>query len=102
MADILITLSLERHEDISAGSCSITTIKALRWVCKNTETDCLSKAYDPPLSSFLSRKLPKDRKEAVPLPLFALVHFERRILSSSPSIGEVLILGAILATAWAS
>ena len=92
MADILITLSLERHEDFSAGSCSITTIKALRWVCRNTETDCLSKAYGPLLSSFLSRKLPKDRKEAVPLPLFALVHFERRILSSSASIGEILIL----------
>ena len=102
MADVLITLSLERHEDFSAGSCSITTIKALRWVCRNTETDCLSKAYGPLLSSFLSRKLPKDRKEAVPLPLFALVHFERRILSSSASIGEILILGAILATAWAS
>ena len=102
MADILVTLSLERHEDISAGSCSITTIKALRWVCRNTDTDCLAKAYGPLLTSFLSRKLPRDRKEAVPLPLYALVHFERRILSSSATIGEVLLLGAILATTWSS
>ena len=102
MADILITLSLERHEDVAAGSCSITTIKALRWVCRHTEADCLSKAYGPLLTSFLSRKLPRDRKEAVPLPLYALVQFERRILSSSATIGEVLLLGAILVTTWSS
>ena len=54
------------------------------------------------INSFLIQKIPRDRKEAPPLPLWILVQWERRILMSACTISEIIMLGNFLLMAWAS
>ncbi|CAE7505683.1 unnamed protein product [Symbiodinium sp. CCMP2592] len=101
-ADILVTLQLQRQEDPTVGSSAITCIKAVRWVCKNTQCIVFEVFYGELISSFLKTKLPKDRRESLPLPLYALVQWERRILQRSTPVRDIVLLGAFLVTCWAS
>ncbi|CAE7338940.1 unnamed protein product, partial [Symbiodinium sp. CCMP2592] len=101
-ADILVTLQLQRQEDPTVGSSAITCIKAVRWVCKNTQCIVFEVFYGELISSFLKTKLPKDRRESLPLPLYALVQWERRILQRSTPLVDVVLLGAYLVTCWSS
>ena len=102
MADVRVTLSLQRKGDPSQGCCCLTAIKAIRWVHRVTDSEFLGVSQGPLISSFLNSKVPRDRKESMPLPLFALVQFERRILSRKCPQHEILVLGALPATCWAS
>ena len=99
MADILITGSMARRSDGSGPRRSIT-IKALRWACKQLDIQCFQHAFSSLVSSFEKQKIPYDRKEALPLPLFTIVQWERRVLSSASSIQEVVIIGGLLLLAW--
>ena len=99
MADILITGSMARRSDGSGPRHSVT-IKALRWACKQLEIRCFESAFSSLVASFEKQKIPYDRKEALPLPLFTLIQWERRILSSASSLQEVVILGGLLLLAW--
>ena len=101
-ADILVTLQLQKREDRALGSSAITCIKAIRWVRRNTQCCVFEVFFGELISSFLRSKLPKDRCESVPLPLFALVQWERRILQRNTPSVDVILLGAILLTVWAS
>ncbi|CAE7196317.1 unnamed protein product [Symbiodinium sp. CCMP2592] len=101
-ADILVTLQLQRQEDPTVGSSAITCIKAVRWVCKNTQCIVFEVFFGELISSFLKTKLPKDRRESLPLPLYALVQWERRILQRSTPVRDIVLLGAFLVTCWAS
>ena len=102
LADSLVVLSLARGADPEAGVHSATAIKALRWVRRNLEVHCLEISYSPLVSSFLKSKIPRERKEAVPLSLYVVMHLERRILMQDCTPGEVLLLGAFLVLLWAS
>ena len=99
MADILITGSMARRSDGSGPRHSVT-IKALRWACKQLEISCFAAAFSSLVGSFEKQKVPYDRREALPLPLFTLVQWERRVLSSASSTQEVVILGGLLLLAW--
>ena len=101
-ADILVTLQLQKREDPALGSSATTCIKAIRWVRRNTQCCVFEVFFGELISSFLRSKLPKDRCESVPLPLFALVQWERRILQRNTPLVDVILLGAILLTVWAS
>ena len=101
LADVLHTMSLARSSSGSGGS-SIATIKALRWLHKVADVPSLNAVNSSLVSSFLTRKIPKDRKQAPPLPLWILVQWERRILMSRCPTMEVLLLGSFLIMAWAS
>ena len=101
-ADILVTLQLQKREDPALGSSAVTCIKAIRWVRRNTQCCVFEVFFGELISSFLRSKLPKDRCESVPLPLFALVQWERRILQRNTPLVDVILLGAILLTVWAS
>ena len=101
MADILITMSLAKSSTGSGGSCA-STIKALRWLHRVAGVSSLQVVHSAMINSFLIQKIPRDRKEAPPLPLWLLVQWERRVLMSSCSIPEVLLLGSFLLMAWAS
>ena len=52
------------------------------------------------INSFLIQKIPRDRREAPPLPLWILVQWERRILMSACSTSEIVLLGSFLLMAW--
>ena len=101
-ADILVTLQLQKREDPALGSSAVTCIKAIRWVRRNAQCNVFEVFFGELISSFLRSKLPKDRCESVPLPLFALVQWERRILQRNTPVVDVILLGAILVTVWAS
>ena len=102
LADALVVLSLARGADPEAGVHSATAIKAIRWVRRNLEVHCLEISYSLLISSFLKSKIPRERKEAVPLSLYVVMHFERRILMQDCTEAEVLLLGSFLVLVWAS
>ena len=102
MADILVTMSLEKHGDPTLGSSCCMTIKALRWLCKVAECTILSCAYEKVIGSFLKSKIPRERRESFPLPTWVLQLWERRILMKQASLLEVVVLGGFLVAAWGS
>ena len=95
MADLLLVISLSRSSD-SSGISRASSIKALRWLRRSAIVDSLQCVYSPIVDSFLKIKHPKDKREAAPLPLWALIQWERRLLQSSCTDVEVLILGTFL------
>ena len=101
-ADALVVLSLARGADPEAGVRSATAIKATRWVRRNLQVHCLEFSYSPLLSSFLKSKIPRARREAVPLSLYVVMHFARRILMQDCTAAETLLLGSFLVLVWAS
>ena len=58
--------------------------------------------FSPLADSFLKVRLTTDKKEAPPLPLWILFHWEKRILSPQSSTFEVIMLGAFLFMTWSS
>ena len=101
VADVLLTMSLAKSSSTVGGSC-ISSIKALRWLHRIADAPALSAIHTPLVQSFLVRRIPRDRKEAPPLPLWVLTQWERRILMSSCPALQVIILGSFLLMAWAS
>lgn len=99
LADVLLTLQLSRSSDELKISCH-ATIKAIRWMAKHASVRALDCAFSDIVQSFLSRKVPKAKREAPPLPLWTLVQWERRLLISSTSVPEILILGSFLFMIW--
>ena len=95
LADLLLIINLGRASDAAGVSCA-STLKALRWLYKHAGVMSLECANSTLAQSFLSQKIPKDKREAPPLPLWVLVQWERRILQSTSSNLEVLILGSFL------
>ena len=92
LADILITMSLSRSTSQDSSSCSLV-IKALRWLLKSAEVGCLPVVHSILIGTFLNQKVPRDRKQAPPLPLWALVQWERCVLLSNCTVLEVILLG---------
>jgi len=101
LADVLITMSLSRSTSHSSGSCS-SVIKASRWLVKSAEVECLQVVNSVLIGTFLIQKVPRDRKQAPPLPLWILFQWERRVLMSNCSLTETILLGAFLLMAWGS
>ncbi|CAE7351971.1 dnaJ [Symbiodinium sp. CCMP2592] len=88
LADALVVLSLARSSDPESGTHSATAIKAIRWVKRTFEVACYEVAYSPLIASFLKSKIPRERKEAVPLSLYVVMHFERRLLMQEATDSE--------------
>lgn len=99
MADALVTISLGKSTDCTAGS--QITIKAVRWIATHAGVQALKVSWSPLVESFLKSRIPKELKESLPFSLFAMVQLERRILVSSCSTYEVVLIGAILVCTWA-
>ena len=97
-ADALVTLSLGKRSDCSAG-CHVT-IKAVRRISTHAGVAALRVAWTPLIESFLRSRIPKEMKESIPFSLYTVVQLERRILTSSCSIVDVVLLGAVLACIW--
>ena len=99
LADLLLQSSLNKSSDESSvGGKNI--IKSMRWCAKVMSVLSLGVFRDPLVDSFLSTKRPSDQQETAPLPLWAVVQFERRLLQKSASINEVLFSGSCLIAIW--
>ena len=99
MADLLVSGSLARRSDGSGPKFSVT-IKSLRWAYKQLGIQPLACMFGPLISSFDKQKLPGDRRESLPFPLFILMRWERRVLQSATPLQEVIILGGFLLLCW--
>ena len=99
LADLLLQSSIHKSSDESSvGGKNI--IKAMRWCAKVTSVLSLEVFRNPLVDSFLSAKRPSDQQETAPLPLWAVVQFERRLLQKSATQNEVLFLGSCLVAIW--
>ena len=101
LADVLTVMKLSKScdtdKDVTSGN---FTIKALRWWHKVAGVKNLHVCFSPLVDSFLKTKLSKDKREAPPLPLWILFHWERRILQSASTRYEIMMLGAFLLITW--
>ena len=102
LADILITIQLSKSSDTS-GCSSTSTLKALRWWQKVAGvTKWKELLFAPMIQSFLTTKLPVDRAESVPIPLWCIIQWEKRVLTSSCPEPMILVLGFFLVLIWGS
>ena len=99
LADILITMSLSRSTSHSSSSCS-SVIKALHWLVKSADVRCLQAVHSILIGTFLHPNIPRDKKQAIPLPLWAFVQWEQRTLMSNCTATEVILLGTFLVMTW--
>ena len=103
LADVFVSLSLLHRSDPSTGAGSISAIKAVRWMAKVAEIKCLQDiVYGSIISSYLKSKIPRERKEAVPLALYIVLQWERRILQTNCPVRDIILLGSFLACLYAS
>ena len=98
-ADLLICGSLARRAD-GTGPKSSITIKAVRWAFTHLGVKVFACAYGSMITSFSKQKIPSDRRESLPLPLFIIAKWERRVLQSQASSKEIIILGGLLLLCW--
>ena len=101
LADILTVMRWPRSYETDRDTCSGNfTIKALGWWQKIAGVSHLSIGFSPLVDSFLKTKLSKDRREAPPLPLWKIFHWERRIPQGVEIPYEVMMLGSFLLITW--
>ena len=102
LADVLITVQLSKSSDTS-GCSSTGSLKALRWWQKVAGVvKWKNILFAPMIQSFLTTKLPMDRAESVPIPLWCIIQWEKRLLTSSCPEHMILILGFLLVLIWGS
>ena len=99
LADLLLCGSLARRSDGSGPKCSVT-IKALRWASKHLRIAAFSCSFGALVASFEKQKIPSDRRESLPFPLFILMKWERRILQAQATCKEIVLLGGLLMLCW--
>ena len=99
LADLLICSALARRSDGSGPKHSVT-IKALKWCCKQLDVSAFAPVFGPLIASFDRQKIPSDRRESLPFPLFILMKWERRILQAQSTPKEIIILGGLLLLCW--
>ena len=87
LADLLMTGASE------AGKYSPMTLKAIRWGWKLFALSCFKECFSTVVNSFTKTKFTSERRESLPLLLIVLIQWERRVLQSSASTLEVLVLG---------
>ena len=102
LADALTVMQLSRTSETDRDVCSGNfTIKPLRWWHKIAGVKSLQICFSPLVDSFLKTKLSKDKREAPPLPLWLIFHWELRILQSASTVYEIRMLGSFLLITWA-
>ena len=97
IADLLQCTHEGRKCEYGFGATAL--IKALRWIHKLLTIDSWQNLHSPVVNSFF-KMADADRNEAVPLSLFLVMHWERRVLHSNCSSQDVIILGGLLLLLW--
>ena len=96
LADVVLACRLSRSTAHGMAHVNVI-VKAVRWAYRTLQVDCLSIALGSVISSFHKTEA-GDRRESLPFSfsLFALMHFERRILMRECLDHEVVTLGTFL------
>ena len=99
LSDLLIAMRLSRSSD-ERYMHSTSVIKAIRWGCKHLALTIFQVAFDALISKFATSKIPRELRESLPLPLFTVVHWERKILIQTTNPLLRIILGSFLLRMW--
>ena len=75
-------------------------LKSLKWVFRHANIPKLAIMESPLITHWEKSKTPHDRGEALPLPLYVVTAWERRLLEKGCSTMEKLILGSFLFMIW--
>lgn len=95
LADMLVTCNLAQKSD-GSGPAHSTTLKALRWMHRRLDIRTLEICFHPVIHSFMTQKLPANRRDALPHSLFVLCQWDRRVLQQAASTQEIVILGGFI------
>lgn len=76
------------------------TIKALTWFCTHAGVNAFDTASHSLIQSWRNSKVPRDRMESFPLPLYVVIQRERRLLQAGCTPTERLVLGGFLLMIW--
>lgn len=76
------------------------TIKALTWFCTHAGVAVFAISSHSLMQSWRNSKVPRDRRESLPLPLYVVIQWERRLLQAGCNITERLVLGGFLLMIW--
>ena len=104
VADFLLTAVASREEDRDVHKCTpLMSIKALRWLGKIVSWPDLQQALASSIVVAHSKQVvPKDKREAAPIPMALLVAWERAVCNPDTRLSARLFLGAVLACVHAS
>ena len=97
LSDLLQIAHEGKHTEGGFGA--TTAIKALRWAQKLLLISDWQILYDPIANLFFNSNNHK-RRESVPLSLFLISQWERRILMKECSLQEQILLGGFLCLLW--
>lgn len=84
----------------NSGMKGSTVLKSLQWCRKQADIPTWSFLDSPVLQGWLKSKVPADRRESLPLPLYVVMHWERRLLQSNIPEHELMIIGGFLLMIW--
>ena len=76
------------------------TLKALNWFHVHAGVAQFEITSHALVRSWRNSKVPKDRRESLPLPLYVVVQWERRLLQAGCTSTEHLVLGGFLLMIW--
>ena len=84
----------------NSGASGGLILKSLKWIFKHANISLLSIMDSPLIAHWDKSKLPRDRAEALPLPLYVIIAWERRLLEKGCTLLEKLLLGSFLLMVW--
>ena len=97
IADLLQMSREGRSTDLGFGASSV--VRALRWAQRLLDISHWINLYSPLVSAFTVR-VSGDRTEAVPLSLFVVLTWEKRLLSRDCPLHELVVIGGLLLILW--
>ena len=77
-----------------------TVLKSLQWCRKQADVQAWSFLDSPLIQGWMKSKVPADRRESLPLPLYVVVQWERRLLQANIPLREIIIIGGFLLMIW--
>ena len=84
----------------NSGMKGSTVLKSLQWCRKQADVQAWSFLESPLIQGWMKSKVPADRRESLPLPLYVVVQWERRLLQANIPLREIIIIGGFLLMIW--
>ena len=84
----------------NSGMKGSTVLKSLQWCRKQADVKSWLFLDSPLIQGWTKSKVPADRRESLPLPLYVVVQWERRLLQANIPLREIIIIGGFLLMIW--
>ena len=84
----------------NSGMKGSTLLKSLQWCRKDADIPTWLFLDSPLIQGWMKSKVPADRRESLPLPLYVVTQWERRMLQANVPQHELMIIGGFLLMIW--